>query len=362
MIAENIGYHLSENGYDVKLADILQVQEGAWVKFGTWLHRLLNKRAPVLWRFLYRYGHVIFSPLRTVVASTNYGETKKIIDAFQPDIVITTQTTASAVVSYLKGQGLYTGSFAIAFSDYHFHPYWLYPHCDLYLANIPEQKTEMERLGVPSSSVAVCGMTLKPKIRVTVSEVRKKFGIPEDSKVVLFSSGSLGTSFDLSWLMNTAAALASNNNIHVLIVCGKNEPMHQALLQSNTLPNIHILGFYEPMGELYAIADLMVGKAGGLSLAETWQYGLPVIVTHYLPGQEEYNYEYVKQRSLVIEGIEKRLPIPSEKLISKIIEELQSRAVKKSLLDNEHLLDLIQDNPRKSRIFSAVERLLYKVK
>ena len=43
------------------------------------------------------------------------------------------------------------------------------------------------------------------------------------------------------------------------------------------------------MDELYAIADVFVGKPGGLSTAESLRWNLPLIVCYTLPGQEEKN-------------------------------------------------------------------------
>jgi len=356
-IAENIAHHLAHRGYAVRHADILRLQEGAWVRFGTGLHRWLNKHAPLILKFLYRYGYVIFSRLRTVVASKNYYETKELIDEYQPDVVITTQTSASAVVAYLKRQGLYRGKFAIAFSDYHFHPYWIYPEADLYFTNISEQEREMTKRGIKKERIILSGITLPPREVLDQALIRSRLGISVDAKVVLFSSGSLGISFDPTWLVKEVEKTATNTNTYVLIVCGKNTTLHETLLKTKLPPSIHIFGFYNSMTELYGIADIMVGKAGGLTLAETWQMKLPVIVTHYLPGQEELNYLYAKDKELIIPGIENNKPLPSEKLQSRITDELSTGVFKQSLITNPNLVFLIQDNLQNSPVGEAIDRL-----
>src|SRR6185295_15378148 len=113
MIAENIGYQLEQNGFNVRTADILKVQEGKLVNFGTRLHQFINRKLPWLWKFIYNYGHIPFRRLRVPLASRNYHQTKQVIDQFEPDMVIATQTTSSAVISYLKQAKLYNGLFAI---------------------------------------------------------------------------------------------------------------------------------------------------------------------------------------------------------------------------------------------------------
>src|SRR5437016_4546293 len=123
-IAENIGWHLQHDRHEVRLSDIAEVEAGLFAKLVIPAHQFINKRLPFVWGWLYRWGHYPVLPFRVAIASLNYHRAKTLIDEYQPDMVITTQTTASAVIAYLKKQGLYTGLFGIAFSDYHFHRYW----------------------------------------------------------------------------------------------------------------------------------------------------------------------------------------------------------------------------------------------
>jgi processive 1,2-diacylglycerol beta-glucosyltransferase len=200
-------------------------------------------------------------------------------------------------MAYLKRHGIYNGKFIIAFCDYHLHRYWLYDEADLYLANIPEQIEEMRKLGVGQPAVAI-GITLPPLLTVDKEAVRSKLGLP-DKKVVLVSSGSLGIGFPPELLKEFIKQLtASRQDVHVVIVCGKNEALRQDL-EKGDFPDTTVLGFYQPMGDLYAVADLFLTKPGGLSTAEGLQAGVPLQITHWLPGQEELNYRYLTARHLV---------------------------------------------------------------
>ena len=51
-------------------------------------------------------------------------------------------------MAYLKAKGLYRGKLVIVFSDYHLHRFWLYNEADLYICNIPDQVTELKKLGI----------------------------------------------------------------------------------------------------------------------------------------------------------------------------------------------------------------------
>lgn len=121
-IAENIAYHLERDGHTVKLFDALQLQAGPLVTAGTVVHGFINKRLPFIWKWLYTSAWFTRQtlPARVKVAGKNYLHIKKAIDEFGPDMVIATQTSASAVVEFLKQRGWYTGLFVVAFSDYHY--------------------------------------------------------------------------------------------------------------------------------------------------------------------------------------------------------------------------------------------------
>ncbi len=334
-IAQNIAHALQREGFYVKVEDILQVESGWVVHAGTWLHRIVNRFFPWLWTWLYAStDHGILAkltlPLRVMLAAKNSSQALKLIREFQPDLIITTQTSASAVVAYLKRTGAYKGKFAIAFSDYHLHTYWLYEEADFYLANTQEQKQEMAEHGIDPERVNVCGMTLEPQHVVDTERVRQDLNILPAGKIILVASGSLGTGLDFCLIER----LSAHSEWYVIIVCGKNKKLHEILRQKFALPNVRVLGFFKPMQNLYAIADIFLTKPGGLTMAEALSFRLPIVLTHYLPGQELLNTRYLLARHLVLDGLQGSV----EDLV-KI--ELISGSFRKELKVNSTLPELI---------------------
>lgn len=332
-IAENIGYVLSCANYRVSLYNILEIENSWLAKLGQKLHRIINLRLSFFWDWLYTNKRFLrlSLPYRVRLAGKNYQRTLAIIQAQQPVCVITTQTTASAIVAYLKKKHLYSGLFGIAFSDFHLHPYWLYEQADFYLANTDEQKREMTALGIDAAKIFVCGITLKPKSEIDAVLVKKKLGIASGEKVILAASGSLGYGIDKSELLALSCQFSSSK---IIVVCGKNAKTAQALKQAASgFLNLMVLDFYSPMYELYGIADIFLTKPGGLSVAEALQWNLPMLITHTLPGQEELNYQYLLKRQLIMPK--------SENIIKAIQDELAFGAFRASLsvnLEREKIL------------------------
>ena len=88
-------------------------------------------------------------------------------------------------------------------------------------------------------------------------------------------------------------------NVKVVVLCGKNEKYKKYLEEKFRGQNILPLSFYEPMSELYSITDVFYSKPGGLTTAEALQYGLRMVITHTLPGQEDLNLSYLLNKDLV---------------------------------------------------------------
>src|SRR4029079_6795928 len=117
----------------------------------------------------------------------------KLVREVQPDMVITTQTAPSAVLSVLKRRHAYTGLWGIAFSDYHFHRAWAYPRANFYLVNIEEQVLPLRALGVSPERIFRIGLALPPRLlSADAAQVKGRLGIPAEAKVVLVGSGTLG--------------------------------------------------------------------------------------------------------------------------------------------------------------------------
>jgi processive 1,2-diacylglycerol beta-glucosyltransferase len=363
-VAENIGFHLSQAGYKVKLHDALQLQAGALVNIGTKIHQFINTKMPFIWKWLYAHTHQglvmkLTQGNRVKVASKNYQGIKQVVDGFLPDLVIATQTTPSAVMEYLKQQGWYKGLFAIAFSDYHLHRFWLYDSADFYLANIEEQKQEMVEFGVRAEKIFVVGMTLPPLVQVDTEKVRLKLGIPAGEKVVLVASGSLGTGLSVTWLSELANAVDHlETPTRLIIVCGKNHSLYQELKNHISNERVIVVGYYSPLAELYDISDIFITKPGGLTMAETLQRGLPLLVAHTLPGGEDLNYEYLVKHKLVMP--KPRLGRVCD-LLPVVKAELVSGDFSQSLISNPLHLELTQLDHEGERLKTVVQTAFHGV-
>jgi UDP-N-acetylglucosamine:LPS N-acetylglucosamine transferase len=71
--------------------------------------------------------------------------------------------------------------------------------------------------------------------------------------------------------------------------------LSQSSLEDKTFGKVYVLslGFVTNMAEYMVAADVLVSKAGPGTIAEAAALSLPIMLTSYLPGQEEGNADYV---------------------------------------------------------------------
>jgi processive 1,2-diacylglycerol beta-glucosyltransferase len=68
---------------------------------------------------------------------------------------------------------------------------------------------------------------------------------------------------------------------------------------------VRILGFIDYLDDLVAASDLVVSKAGGLITSEVMARTTPLLVIDPVPGQEEFNADYVAGSGV---GTQARVP------------------------------------------------------
>lgn len=321
-IAENISYWLAQAGAQIELREVLKSNPSPAVKYFLRVHLWVNTHAPWLWKFLYLWGFwFTMMPLRLPVAWFQKKEIEKIVTETRPDVVLTTQTSPSAVLSVLKREGRYSGLWGIAFSDYHFHRGWVYPRADFYLTNIDTQTARLTSLGVSEKKIFRVGFALPPLPVSKRAELREQFAIPHDSKVLLVGSGSLGVRLpkDLLSLCDQIVVALSKQGVtaRVVVACGRSAEVLTELQQAqSTRPWLMPVSYYDPMSDLYQIADVFMTKPGGLSVAEAGQFGLPLVITHTLPGQEDLNLAYLSSAGYVTSLVN----VPHDQWVTRVVD------------------------------------------
>jgi len=309
--ADNAAEQLRNSGnFDVRIEDIEKAESGMATSAVRNVYLALLDKISPLWGFLYNSKFVMFIslPARKFIFSFKSKNILQILREFQPAIVLSTQTVPSGIVAYLKSKGLYRGKLVAVFSDYHLHPFWLYDEVDLYICNIPEQVTELKKLGVPTEKIALTGTLIAEKFFTEIPREKalEELGLLKSMPVVLMGGAGRARASNKDLFLQL---LRSPRSFQVVVICGKNEEL-KLDLQSITAPSPHpvkILGYVDNMDVLMSAANVLIYKTGGPSMAEAVVKKLPMILTDIRPGHELINLNY-----LVAKGVAKYARIPRE--------------------------------------------------
>ncbi|MEU7330203.1 undecaprenyldiphospho-muramoylpentapeptide beta-N-acetylglucosaminyltransferase [Streptomyces parvus] len=129
----------------------------------------------------------------------------------------------------------------------------------------------------------------RPALR---EEARRAFGIPEGARVVLFNGGSLGAARLTAAAVGLAARWRGREDVHLLIKTGPAalaETRHK-LIDAGAGPlAAQAVPYLDRMDLAYAVADLVVCRAGSATIAELATTGVPAVLVPYpyAPGDHQ---------------------------------------------------------------------------
>ncbi|MFA5038990.1 MAG: glycosyltransferase [Candidatus Omnitrophota bacterium] len=277
------------SGCEVISADIVDFMP-RWIKaLYSDGYTLLISRFPWLWAVLYRLSD---SPLLSLVNvhlrrfsdARMCGRFLRFLQQEQPDAVLSTQFLASEMAAYAKAKSLLKTKLVTVVTDYGVHNFWVNPLTDLYCCAAESTRRLLLNKGVPEKNIRVTGIPLDEKFLRgrQRSEIHESLGTRAGRFTVLIATGGIGIG-PIETLVDTLG-----DHAQLLVVCGHNKALLEAL-QKKRQETLRAFGFVDNMDELMRASDLMVTKAGGLSVTEALSMGLPMIFFCLLPGQEMIN-------------------------------------------------------------------------
>lgn len=260
---------------------------------------------PILWKALWEYGKFPPARLATEISVTLqcFNQFKQCLEDYDPDLVISVHPLCQELpLRCLKslGNGERKIPFVTVVTDLGgAHPTWFSKEVDQCFVPSEALKRTALKCGLRPSQITMHGLPIRPgfwRSQSTKPSLRRKLGLKIAEKTVLVVGGGdgVGELFSVSdKLIQTLSKM--NQKSQVVVVCGKNEEVKNALLEKTHPENVNVVvnGFVSNMDEWMGAADCIVTKAGPGTIAEAAIKGLPCMLSAYLPGQEEGNIPYV---------------------------------------------------------------------
>jgi len=257
------------------------------------------RMAPGLWgKFYHKTSHISGgSPINKMLNKIGRQNFIDYLRLTGPDAVITTYPVPAGVLSELKNRGLFTIPVTTAITDFGIHSQWLHPRTDLYLVGAGYMKENLLKKGIPVEKIFVSGIPVSPVFdeKLDKTALCAKFGLNPAVPTVLMMGGAYGF---LAGMKKVCARLAhAQANLQLLVVCGRDAGMCNELHKTvqNSRNCVKVFPFVDYIHELMTISDLIVTKAGGMTVSEALSKRLPMIIFRPLPGQEEENTRFLAE-------------------------------------------------------------------
>src|SRR5437016_1519367 len=245
------------------------------------------------------------------------------LKAFAPHLVISTEIGAAETAAVGKRGGWSTAPVLAVVTDFQSEPPWVQREIDFYCVASDEAKRQLIGWGVSPHRVLVCGIPIDPAFALAYDkpELMNSLGLAEGRPIVLVMGGGMGPVPLDEIILNLDRCRLP---LQVLAVTGRNQQMKSRVenLRGQVALDLRVLGWSDNIPELMAAADLLITKPGGLTTAEAMAMGLPMVLTHPIPGPEERNLDYLTRQGVALAARTLR-EIPE--LVSRILTRGQER-------------------------------------
>ena len=278
--------------------------------FGDFLNQRINtiiknvyseiiKYVPKLWgKLYYKTGKVHpRSKSQHFLNQLGRREFLKYIQVFKPDFIVCTYATISSILAQLRFEQLLQVPVITVITDYTVHSHWIHQGVDGYVVACTEVKESLVSWGIKAQRVHMTGIPVSPKFEREMDRghIITKLGLKPDLPIFLVMGGSYGV---LKSAKRICKKLADSLvPVQAIIVCGKNKRLYLSLEEVIAQGQNLMIRFeyVDNVEELMSISDLIITKAGGLTVSEALTKHLPLVIYKPIPGQEEENADFVQR-------------------------------------------------------------------
>ncbi|MGI9862033.1 glycosyltransferase [Moorella naiadis] len=254
--------------------------------------------APFLWRQFYHLTSRYNNPTSGWQCQLNrllLFWARSLLALYQPRVVVSTFPVPAGVMGELKRRYLMSLPLVTIITDQTVHNQWLHPATDLYLVGSEYVRRQLVYRGIEPERIAVTGIPISPAFaaRRAPLSTRSELGLDPHLPVVLVMTGAEGMLPQAPKLCRHLACLPSPRQ--VVVISGRNTSLRtkvKAEVDGCPWP-VLVLGFVNNVEAWMAAADVLVGKAGGLSTSEALARELPMVIIRPIPGQEEANTRFL---------------------------------------------------------------------
>ncbi|MBU0687121.1 MAG: UDP-N-acetylglucosamine 2-epimerase [Candidatus Margulisbacteria bacterium] len=323
--------HTSNSKYQQEMIDVF-VQGSGILSFITGLYAPIIKYIPWFWGAMYYYldDPKKLQLLELVSKPFILRNLKKMIKDFDPDLIVSVHPLVNHLtVRALKELKRKTPFVVVITDPVTLHRAWVADDVEMYYVATEEAAHNCVKYGLDKKKIKVLGIPVDPKFALKdfqKADARVDDRLEPDYFTVMLMGGGEGGG---GMYKIVKAIEQSDLNIQLVVIAGRNKVLENKLKAEakNLKFPMKVFGFTSRIAELMSESNLLITKAGPGTIAEALSMDLPLILTSWLPGQEEGNVEFV-----VKDGLGRVCPNPDE--IVEVIRSLKDTPEYKKMKEN----------------------------
>jgi processive 1,2-diacylglycerol beta-glucosyltransferase len=256
------------------------------------IYARMVRRYPRLWSMIYRGSNTHLDPKRILGPFLRTG-LRQLVAHEQPAAVVSVLPAVNGLLA--ESVAGCRAHCAVVVTDWHsVHRFWVARGVTQYTVATDTARADCIRFGAPPEAIEVTGIPVRREFTDSAGDHAAADAHPFTILAMVGAEGSP------SALENIAHLALLNLDAQLVVVCGHDRELRRRMQQLPTRMPLRALGFVDNVAELIRGADILVTKAGGLTLAEAFCCGVPVVVHDLLPGQEAGNLEFALGQDAVV--------------------------------------------------------------
>lgn len=284
---------------ETEVVDALDYAHPMFRKLYSDMYLWLADRAPRFWTGFYEYTDRPPSPFNLVQMMRELGTwlgvraLGDLIHRTQPDAIVCTHFLPLEVLGSWRMAGLLPPLYCVV-TDYRAHQFWACSGADGYFVPTARVADQIVAAGIDRSQVQISGIPIDHHINQPAATIaaRRSLDLPPGQPVLLLN----GSGIHLQRVRSIVdRLLAERVRATLVVAAGRNERLVAALRNVGSTPHmdVRIIGPQPSLDPWISASDLVIGKAGGLTVSEVLGRGVPLIIPTPVPGQERANAAHV---------------------------------------------------------------------
>ena len=311
---------------EVELRDLFPETFGAFNEIVRRSYLALINRWPQSWGYVYNWldrkkdFDERFQRFRGL--KKNLG---RLLDRFQPDVVVSTFPPYPYLVQQILGTNLESlrgcKNVAVITDSITVNAIWYRSPADYFIVANEQSAAVVRNGGVPPEKIKVFGFPVSPRF---ADFTKDRPSLAEVTPRVLYVINA-GT--------RRAPALARRLlelDIQLTVTVGRDEKLRRTIekaaadrkshLRQGYGGQVDIFGWTDELPRLLCENHVLIGKAGGATVQETIAAGCPMIINHIVSGQEEGNAR------LIVETNSGAIAFSTDEVVAEVQRAFASRA------------------------------------